>query len=308
MFFEGDRINSVREMILSDSEEGRRKALDKLLPYQREDFIGIFEVMSDMPVIIRLLDPPLHEFLPKEDSQIKELSNTLNVSEQKIKERIEGLHEFNPMLGFRGCRVGVVYPEVSEMQIRAIFEAAIKVKEKRKNPIPHIEIPNVVHIKEFRFLKDIVKRVAKETGVEGKIEYQVGTMIEFPRASLTADEFAKEIEFMSFGTNDLTQTTLGFSRDDAGKFIGCYIDRGIFERDPFQSIDQDGVGKLMEITVEKARKVKSNIDIGICGEHGGDPESVKFCHRIGLSNVSCSPYRVPIATLAAAQAVLEEKK
>lgn len=307
MFFEGDRIDAMREMILAVDETGRRKALDKLLPYQREDFIGIFKVMDNMPIIIRLLDPPLHEFLPKEEHQIKELAKTLNVSVEIIKERIENLHEFNPMLGFRGCRLGIVYPEINEMQIRAIFEAALKVKQEGKNPLPEIEIPVIMHVKEFTFIKDIIKKVAKETGAEGKIKYKIGTMIELPRASLTADEFAKEIDFMSFGTNDLTQTILGFSRDDAGKFIDCYIEKGIFERDPFQTIDQEGVGKLMEITVEKARKVKPEIDIGICGEHGGDPESVKFCHRIGLSNVSCSPFRVPIATLAAAQAVIEEK-
>ena len=306
MFFEGERITAMREMILADNEEGRKKALDKLLPYQISDFTGIFRVMDGLPVIIRLLDPPLHEFLPKEEGEIRELSRKINVPEEKIKTRISELHEFNPMLGFRGCRLGVVYPEISEMQARAIFMAALEVKKEGKNPKPEIEIPNVIHANEYRFIKGLIKKVAKETGAEGEIDYKIGTMIEFPRAALIADELAKEAEFMSFGTNDLTQTTLGFSRDDAGKFIKDYISRGIFEKDPFQTIDQDGVGKIMELAVEKARSVKKDIDFGICGEHGGEPSSVKFCHKIGLSNVSCSPYRVPIAILAAAQAALEE--
>jgi pyruvate,orthophosphate dikinase len=279
-----------------------------LLPYQREDFAGIFRVMDNMPVIVRMLDPPLHEFLPKEHEDIMALSEVLKFPEERIRERIEGLHEFNPMLGFRGCRLGVVYPEISEMQARAIFEAALKVKTEGKRPMPYIEVPNVMDVKEFEHIKAIIDRVAKETGAAGKIEYMVGTMIEFPRAALTADVIAGMADFMSFGTNDLTQTTLGFSRDDAGKFIPCYIDRGIFEKDPFQTIDQAGVGSMMRITVEKSRSVKDGIDIGICGEHGGDPESVKFCHRIGLSNVSASPFRVPIAILSAAQAALEEKR
>jgi pyruvate,orthophosphate dikinase len=308
MFFEGERINAMREMILADTEEGRRKALNKLLPYQRKDFEGIFEVMSGLPVIIRFLDPPLHEFLPKEDDEIEELSKLINVSAEKIKKRTVELHEFNPMLGFRGCRLGVVYPEISEMQARAVFEAAINVKKNGKMPIVEIEIPNIIHLKEFMLIKNIVKKVAKETGAEGNIKYKIGTMIEFPRAALVADELAREAEFMSFGTNDLTQTTLGFSRDDAGRFIRDYVAKGIFDKDPFQTIDQEGVGKIMSIAVEKARSVKPNIDIGICGEHGGDPASVKFCNKIGLSNVSCSPFRVPIAILAAAQASLEKKK
>jgi len=308
MFFEGERINAMREMILADTEEGRRKALNKLLPYQRKDFEGIFEVMTGLPVIIRFLDPPLHEFLPKEDKEIEELSKLIKIPAEKIKKRITELHEFNPMLGFRGCRLGVVYPEISEMQARAIFEAAINVKKKGKMPIVEIEIPNIIHLKEFMLIKNIVKKVAKETGAEGNIKYKIGTMIEFPRAALVADELAREAEFMSFGTNDLTQTTLGFSRDDAGRFIGDYVAKGIFDKDPFQTIDQEGVGKIMILTVEKARSVKKDIDIGICGEHGGDPASVKFCHKIGLSNVSCSPFRVPIAILAAAQANLEKKK
>jgi len=308
MFFEGDRINAMREMILADTDEDRIIALNKLLPYQVEDFAGIFRVMNNLPVIIRFLDPPLHEFLPKEANEINALSKLICVPEEKIKNRVIELHEFNPMLGFRGCRLGVVYPEISEMQAKAVFLAALKVKKEGIVPKPEIEIPNVIHLREFQLIKEIIKKAAKATGAEGVIDYKVGTMIEFPRAALNADELAKEAEFMSFGTNDLTQTTLGFSRDDAGRFIPAYLAKGVFEKDPFQTIDQEGVGKLMKITVEKARSVKPDIDIGICGEHGGDPASVKFCHKIGLSNVSCSPYRVPIAILAAAQAVLEEKK
>jgi pyruvate,orthophosphate dikinase len=306
MFFEGERINAMREMILADTEESRKKALNKLLPYQREDFEGIFEAMNGLPVIIRFLDPPLHEFLPKEDKEINELSKISGVSVTKIKAKITELHEFNPMLGFRGCRLGIVYPEISEMQARAVFEAALNAKKKGIKALPEIEIPNIIHLKEFKTIKEIVKKVAKETGVDGKIDYKIGTMIEFPRAALVADELAKEAEFMSFGTNDLTQTTLGFSRDDSGRFIPSYLSKDIFKKDPFQTIDQEGVGKVMQICVEKARSVKPNIDIGICGEHGGDPASVKFCYKLGLSNVSCSPFRVPIAILSAAQAVLEK--
>ena len=305
MFFEGERINAMREMILADTEDERKTALNKLLPYQRKDFEGIFEVMDGLPVIIRLLDPPLHEFLPKEDKEIKELSKTSGISEQKIKKKIEELHEFNPMLGFRGCRLGIVYPEISEMQARAIFEAAINVENKKIVVLPEIEVPNIIHVEEFKLIKEIIKKVAKETGAENKIKYKIGTMIEFPRAAMIADDLAKEAEFMSFGTNDLTQTTLGFSRDDSGRFIPSYILKNIFEKDPFQTIDQEGVGKIMKLTVEKARSVKPEMDIGICGEHGGDPASVKFCHKIGLSNVSCSQFRVPIAILSAAQAAIE---
>ena len=310
MFFESDRIKSMREMILANDQSERRKALEKLLPLQVNDFAGIFRVMDGMPVIIRLLDPPLHEFLPKPDQtdEIRELAKSLNITEEKVNERISSLHEFNPMLGFRGCRLGIVYPEISEMQARAVFMAAALVKKEGKNPIPMIEIPNIIHVEEFKDIKSIIKKVAKESGVDGKIKYKIGTMIEFPRASLTADLIAKEAEFISFGTNDLTQTTLGFSRDDAGKFITYYLEKGIFEKDPFQTIDKNGVGMLMEITIEKAKRVKKNIDIGVCGEHGGDPESVKYFYKIGVTNVSASPFRVPIAILSAAQAVLEEKK
>jgi pyruvate,orthophosphate dikinase len=305
MFFEGDRINSMREMILADTETDRRKALNKLLPYQKQDFEGIFKVMNNLPVIVRFLDPPLHEFLPKEDKEIQELAKIIKIPADKIKNKIAELHEFNPMLGFRGCRLGVVYPEISEMQARAIFQAALNVKSQGNTPLPEIEIPNVIHLKEFNLIKEIIKKVARETGAEGKIHYKIGTMIEFPRAALNADELAKEAEFMSFGTNDLTQTTLGFSRDDAGRFIPSYLDKNIFEKDPFQTLDVEGVGKLMKMTVSKARGVKHDMDIGICGEHGGDPASVEFCHKIGLSNVSCSPYRVPIAILAAAHAAIK---
>jgi pyruvate,orthophosphate dikinase len=309
MFFEGSRIDAMREMILADNQEGRKKALAKLLPYQRQDFEGIFKVMNNLPVIIRFLDPPLHEFLPKEEKEIQALSKIIKVSVEKIKQRTQELHEFNPMLGFRGCRLGIVYPEISEMQARAIFEAAINVKKQNITPLPEIEIPNIIHVKEFKLIKDIVKRVAQETGADKLgIKYKIGTMIEFPRAAFNADELATEAEFMSFGTNDLTQTTLGFSRDDAGRFIPSYLEKNIFEKDPFQTIDQEGVGKVMELAIKKARSIKPNLDIGICGEHGGDPTSVKFCHKINLSNVSCSPFRVPIATLAAAQAVIEDKQ
>lgn len=307
MFFEGDRITPMREMILADDEAGRKKALAKLLPLQKDDFEGIFKVMNNKPVIIRFLDPPLHEFLPKEDKEIQELSKKINMPVQKIKAKIEELHEFNPMLGFRGCRLGVVYPEISEMQARAVFEAALSCKKQGINAIPEIEIPNIISLTEFNFIKGLVQKVAKETKAEGNVHYKIGTMIEFPRAAFIADELAKEAEFMSFGTNDLTQTTLGFSRDDSGKFIPAYLERNIFEKDPFQTIDQEGVGRVMKMALTKARSTRKNIDVGICGEHGGDPASVEFCHRIGLSNVSCSPYRVPIAMLAAAQAAIKGK-
>jgi len=308
MFFEGDRITPVREMILADDEEGRRKALDKLLPFQKQDFKGIFEVMTGLPVIIRLLDPPLHEFLPHEEKEQAEVASQMGVDVKKIKDKVTSLHEFNPMLGFRGCRLGVVYPEINEMQVKAIFEAALEVLAAGKDPKPEIEIPLVGNVKEFVPLRDMIKRVAKETGAEGKIKYKIGTMIEVPRAAISADELAKEVDFMSFGTNDLTQMSCGFSRDDSGKFLKHYVEKEIYARDPFQSIDQEGVGKLMKICIENARKVKPDIEIGICGEHGGDPSSVEFCHKIGLNDVSCSPFRVPIARLAAAQAAIKDKK
>ncbi len=308
MFFEPERIKAVREMILAEDEEGRRKALDKILPFQKEDFKGIFEAMDGLPVVIRLLDPPLHEFLPKENKDIKELAAEMSVSEEKLRAKIAELHEFNPMLGFRGCRLGVVYPEINEMQVKAIFEATLEVQAAGKKPLPEIEVPLVGKREEFLKIKALAKKVAVETGAEGKVDYRIGTMIEVPRAALTADEIAAEADFLSFGTNDLTQMTCGFSRDDAGKFLVHYVQMGVYEMDPFQSIDQTGVGKLMKICVESARKTNPKIEIGICGEHGGEPKSVEFCHNIGLNDVSCSPFRVPIARLAAAQAAIREKQ
>jgi pyruvate,orthophosphate dikinase len=304
MFFNKERIVSVRKMILADNKEARVKALNELLPYQRADFHGILEAMDGCPVIIRLIDPPLHEFLPHDDKDIHELANQLGVSVAAVKAKVESLHEFNPMLGFRGCRLGVVYPEINAMQVTAIFEAALALKKKGLNPRPQIEIPLVGNVKELLPLKNLVKSIAKKTGAEGVVHYEVGTMIEVPRAALNADELAEHADFMSFGTNDLTQMTCGFSRDDAGAFLGSYVEKGIYSYDPFQSVDQTGVGKLMRICVALARSTKPNIDIGICGEHGGEPLSVTFCHRIGLNNVSCSPFRVPIARLAAAQAAI----
>jgi pyruvate,orthophosphate dikinase len=303
MFFAEDRINIVREMIIAKDTVAREKALTKLLPFQRSDFHGLLGAMSGLPVIIRLIDPPLHEFLPHEEKDQITLSKVLNVPVSDIKATVESLHEFNPMLGFRGCRLGVVYPEINAMQIRAIFEASLALQKEGKDPRPEIEIPLVGNIKEFLTLKALVKKVAKDTGAEGKVHYKIGTMVEVPRAALKADELAKEAEFMSFGTNDLTQMTCGFSRDDAGAFLKHYVAKGIYEVDPFQAIDQAGVGRLMRLCVSLARSTRKDIDIGICGEHGGEPESVMFCHLIGLNNVSCSPYRVPIARLAAAQAV-----
>ncbi len=307
MFFEGDRIKAVREMILAENLEGRKKALDKLLPYQKEDFSGIFEVMDKLPVIIRLLDPPLHEFLPKEEKDMQSLAEELGFSLDKVKQITESLHEFNPMLGFRGCRLGMVYPEINAMQAKAIFQAALEVQGKGIKPLPWIEVPLVGNVKEFLKIREIIERVAEETGAKGKVDYKIGTMIEVPRAALTADLIAKEAEFISFGTNDLTQMTCGFSRDDAAKFLKPYVEElGVYDRDPFQAIDQSGVGLLMELCVEKARKANPKIEIGICGEHGGEPQSVEFCHKIGLNDVSCSPFRVPIARLAAAQAAIKE--
>ena len=303
MFFEGDRIKAMREMILAADLEGRKKALAKIAPMQKADFKGIFSVMGDKPVIIRLLDPPLHEFLPKEEKGIADMASELGITAEKVQEAIDDLHEFNPMLGFRGCRLGITYPEITEMQARAILEASKEVE----GCVPKIEIPLVGNVKEYLIAEEVILKVASELGVERKKDYEIGTMIEVPRAALTAHEIAEHVDFMSFGTNDLTQMTCGFSRDDAGKFLGKYVEQGVYERDPFQSIDQTGVGQMMEICILNARKVNKDMEIGICGEHGGDPESVKFCHRIGLNNVSCSPFRVPIARLAAAQAALEDE-
>jgi len=310
MFFEGERIRAVREMILAEDKKAREKAIAKLLPMQRADFISIFEVMQGRPVTIRLLDPPLHEFLPREEDEILELAKEMGVKPSVLKEKIEDLHEFNPMLGHRGCRLGIVYPEISEMQVRAIFEAAVEVKKRGVGVKPEIMVPLVGDVKELELQKEVIVRIAEEVmrRAEQRVDYVVGTMIEVPRAALTADEVAKQAEFFSFGTNDLTQMTLGLSRDDAGKFLPEYVKLGIYPQDPFQVIDQRGVGYLMRICVEKARKVKPGLKIGICGEHGGEPTSVEFCDELGLDYVSCSPFRVPIARLAAAQAVLKREK
>jgi len=308
MFFGGDRIMSVRKMIVSDSVEERKKALAELLPLQREDFAGIFEAMKGYPVTVRTLDPPLHEFLPHEEKETLELAQALNISVDKLKEKIESLHEFNPMLGFRGCRLGILYPEITEMQARAIIEAACDVAAKGIKVKPEIMIPLVGHVNEFKLQEEIVRKVAKEVMQEKgrKIKYLVGTMIELPRAALTADQIAERAEFFSFGTNDLTQTTFGLSRDDAGKFLPLYVQNDILTNDPFEAIDQSGVGQLVEMGTSKGRSTRSDLKVGICGEHGGEPSSVEFCHRTGLNYVSCSPFRVPIARLAAARAVVNE--
>ena len=310
MFFEGERIKAVREMIVSKSEEQRRKALEKLLPMQRGDFEGLFMAMGDRPVTIRFLDPPLHEFLPQEEADIVEIAGEMNITVADLKEVINDLHEFNPMLGHRGCRLAVTYPEIAEMQTRAVIEAAINVKKQTKMDIvPEIMIPLVGMVNELKFVKNVVTKTADaiiaESGVE--LKYMVGTMIEVPRAAVTADEIAQEAEFFSFGTNDLTQMGFGFSRDDVGKILNAYYDTKILERDPFASLDQDGIGQLVKIAVEKGQKTRPGIKLGVCGEHGGDPSSVEFFHKIGLNYVSCSPFRVPIARLAAAQAVIKNR-
>ncbi|MGA8482418.1 MAG: pyruvate, phosphate dikinase [Chthoniobacterales bacterium] len=306
MFFEGDRIDAMREMILAQSLDERKAAVAKLLPYQRGDFVGIFKELKGLPATIRFLDPPLHEFLPNTEAQQKDLAKKLNVPLEHIARRVEELHEFNPMLGHRGCRLGISFPEVTEMQARAIFEAAAEVQKSGLRVKPEIMIPLVGFPKELKLQIDIVHRVASEVAKEKKarFSYLVGTMLEIPRAALVADEIAKDAEFFSFGTNDLTQTTLGMSRDDSGSFLPHYQELEIVKNNPFATIDQAGVGKLMEISRDQARKTRPDIKLGICGEHGGDPESVKFCHRIGLDYVSCSPFRVPVAKLAAAQAAL----
>ena len=310
MFFEETRIKAVREMILAETQEGRKKALAKILPMQRSDFKALFEIMDGRPVTIRFLDPPLHEFLPKEENDIKEIAAELGVTFDKLKEKIEDLAEFNPILGHRGCRLGITYPEITEMQSRAVFEAAAEITKAGKGVIPEVMIPLVGNLKEFEHQKKIVDDIAEQVKSEKSVdfEYKVGTMIEVPRGALVADQLAKEAEFFSFGTNDLTQMGCGFSRDDSAKFLKQYVELGIYERDPFQSIDQEGVGQLMKIAIEKAKPVRAEIKLGICGEHGGDPTTVEFCHKIGLSYVSCSPYRVPIARLAAAHAVIKGMK
>ncbi|MBM4168559.1 MAG: pyruvate, phosphate dikinase [Ignavibacteria bacterium] len=310
MFFGEGKIGPMREMILSESVESRRSALEKLLPLQRKDFEGIFEVMKGRPVTIRTIDPPLHEFLPHDEQSQRELAGQMGIPYEKVKQRVDSLHEFNPMLGFRGCRLGIIYPEITEMQARAIFEAAANVKRRGIDVEPEVMIPLVGHVKELSDQTAIVRRVAEQVTKDSKVKfkYLVGTMIEIPRGALTADEIASEAEFFSFGTNDLTQTTLGVSRDDAGRFLLPYVEREIYGKDPFESIDRIGVGMLMKMAVEKGRSVLPNLKLGICGEHGGDPSSIEFCHEIGLDYVSCSPFRVPIACLAAARAALKDGK
>jgi pyruvate, orthophosphate dikinase len=311
MFFAEDRIMAVRQMIISKDVEQRKAALDKILPMQREDFVGIYEALEGKPVTIRLLDPPLHEFLPNTDVDIKALASEMGVTFDELKATVQSLHEFNPMMGHRGCRLAVSYPEIAEMQARAIIEAAIEVNQSKGfNIVPEIMIPLVGEIKELKYVKDVivnkVEEVMSEKGVT--LNYKIGTMIEIPRAALTADEIAKEAEFFSFGTNDLTQMTFGFSRDDAAKFLNAYYDKKIYEQDPFGKLDQTGVGSLIKIAVEKGRSTRPDIHLGICGEHGGDPSSIEFCHNIGLDYVSCSPFRVPLARLAAAQAQVKNKR
>lgn len=310
MFFEESRIFAVRQMILSTTLEGREKALSKLLPMQREDFVELFTEMKGLPVTVRLLDPPLHEFLPHEEDDVIKLAQEMGVSKEVLLDVVNDLKEFNPMLGHRGCRLAITYPEIYAMQSRAILEAAIEVHKSTGFIItPEIMVPLVGELKEFKMVKDIIDSVAKDVFEENEIKlpYLVGTMIEIPRACVTADEIAKEAEFFSFGTNDLTQMGFGFSRDDAGKFIGEYVDKNIFEKDPFQRIDRKGVGRLMEFAVDLGKKTRPDIKLGICGEHGGEPNSIEFCHNLGLGYVSCSPYRVPIARLAAAQAAINSK-
>ncbi|MDR3296463.1 MAG: pyruvate, phosphate dikinase [Clostridiales Family XIII bacterium] len=311
MFFEADRIAAVREMIVSETTEQRRKALDKLLPIQRGDFEGIYEAMQGRPVTIRLLDPPLHEFLPTEEDDIAALAKEMGLAEDKLKAKIASLHEFNPMMGHRGCRLDVTYPEIGEMQTTAIIQAAVNTQKKHPDwdIVPEIMIPLVGDVKEMQYVKSVVTETADKliAGAGVKLNYLVGTMIELPRAALTADEIAKEAQFFSFGTNDLTQMTFGFSRDDAGSFLDAYYDKKIYENDPFARLDQTGVGKLVETAVKLGKSARPDIKLGICGEHGGDPSSIEFCHRTGLHYVSCSPFRVPIARLAAAQAAIKQK-
>ncbi len=310
MFFEGDRIDAMREMILSDTEEGRRAALGKILPMQRGDFEGILEAMDGMGVTIRLLDPPLHEFTPNTSASQKEMAEKLGITAEEVKQKVDALHEFNPMLGHRGCRLGVTYPEITEMQARAIIEAACNLKRKGLNPKPEIMVPLVGEVKELKMQAEIIRRTAElvfsEKGV--RVDFMVGTMIEIPRAALTADEIAEVAEFFSFGTNDLTQMSFGYSRDDAGKFLPVYLKKGILKTDPFAVLDQTGVGKLIQLGADLGRKGNAKLKLGICGEHGGEPSSVIFCDKVGMDYVSCSPFRVPIARLAAAQAALMHKK
>jgi pyruvate,orthophosphate dikinase len=310
MFFEGERIKAMREMILADDVAGREKALEKLLPMQRSDFEGIFEAMAGYGVTIRLLDPPLHEFVPHEEANQLEMAKEMGISVEQVKNKVESLHEFNPMLGHRGCRLGITYPEITAMQARAIIEAAMNLKAKGIDARPEIMVPLVGTVAELKNQTEIIRSVAEKVFAEkgDRIDYQVGTMIEIPRAALTADHIAAEADFFSFGTNDLTQMTLGYSRDDAGKFLPDYLNRGILKQDPFQVLDQNGVGLLVEIGVTRGRQTKPNLKVGICGEHGGEPSSVEFCDKVGMNYVSCSPFRVPIARLAAAQANIKHSK
>ena len=309
MFFDEERIFNLRRMILSETQEDREKYLNLLIPYQKGDFKEMYKELKGLPMTVRYIDPPLHEFIPKTEEEMKELAKAMNMTVDHIKAVCDELHEFNPMMGHRGCRLAVTYPEIARMQTRALMEAAIEVKkEKKYDIVPEIMIPLVGEVKELKYVKDVVIETAEQVKKEMKsdIEYHIGTMIEIPRAALTADEIAKEAEFFSFGTNDLTQMTFGFSRDDAGKFLDAYYDKKIFENDPFAKLDQIGVGSLMKIAIEKGKSVNKDLHLGICGEHGGDPSSVEFCHNIGLDYVSCSPFRVPIARLAAAQAAIAE--
>ena len=310
MFFDADRIMAVREMIVAEDREGRRAALAKILPMQQQDFIKLFEIMAGLPVTIRLLDPPLHEFLPHGDAEIVELAQALNMDAVALRARLNQLKEQNPMLGHRGCRLAITYPEIAEMQARAIFEAAVAVSQSTGSAvIPEVMVPLIATKAEFDILKAVIDRVAKEVEAASgsSISYHVGTMIELPRAALMAGEIAKTAEFFSFGTNDLTQTTFGLSRDYFGTFLGDYLSQGIFETDPFVSLDTEGVGELVRIAAERGRKTRPGLKLGICGEHGGDPASIAFCETVGLDYVSCSPFRVPVARLAAAQAAVRAK-
>ena len=307
MLFAADRILHFREMILSESEEQRKAALALILPFQRQDFFDLFKIMDGRPVNIRLLDPPLHEFLPKEETEQRELAKALHLSYEAVKQAVEELAEVNPMLGFRGCRLGIVYPEITAMQARAIFEAALELKATGKQVFPEVMVPLVGGIAELEHQTKVIRQTAQAVFAEkgDSVEFKIGTMIEIPRAALRAGEIAKEAEYFSFGTNDLTQMTFGYSRDDVGKFLPHYISQKIVPFDPFQVLDQDGVGELVVTAVERGRKIRPNIKLGVCGEHGGDPRSVKFFAKVGMDYVSCSPFRVPIAKLAAAQAALE---
>jgi pyruvate,orthophosphate dikinase len=307
MFFDEGRIRAVREMILADDEKSRRAALAKLLPMQRADFVELFVIMQGLPVTIRLLDPPLHEFLPHNEEEIAEVAAVMGADAKKLADRARELHEFNPMLGFRGCRLALAYPEIAEMQARAIFEAAVEAAKRTGKPVvPEVMVPLIATKAELDLVKASIDAMAQAVARETKsrVEYQIGTMIELPRACLRAAEIARSAEFFSFGTNDLTQTTYGISRDDAASFLGTYVARGVLPSDPFVSIDREGVGELMRIGVERGRSTQPKLKVGICGEHGGDPASVAFCHEIALDYVSCSPFRVPIARLAAAQAAI----